>query len=79
MPSSIDSCVTTAMPATTAVVSTQRHALATLGSFLRWHLEGCAFDNVFLYFDSPEDDAEAIALARDPRWAGRVTAFEATD
>eukprot|EP00966_Prymnesium_polylepis_P292288 6750140-Prymnesium_polylepis.1 len=61
-----------------AVVSTQRHTLSTLASFLRWHLAGAGFDHVFLYFDSPAEDADAIALARDPQWEGRVTAFEAT-
>ena len=60
-----------------ALVSTQRGSLATLDSFLRWHLDGAGFDRVYLYFDDPAVDAEALALARDLRWAGRVTVLEA--
>ena len=62
-----------------AVVSTQRHAHATLESFLRWHLDGAKFDRVFLYFDHPGDDANSMAIARSPCWAGRVTVIEATE
>lgn len=62
-----------------AVVSTQRHAHATLESFLRWHLDGAKFDRVFLYFDHPGDDAKSMAIARSPCWAGRVTVIEATE
>ena len=62
-----------------AVVSTQRGAHATLDSFLRWHLDGAGFDHVYVYFDAPADDSEAIAIARDLEWAGRVTALAADE
>ena len=62
-----------------AVVSTQRHVRSTVASFLRWHLEGARFDHVYLYFDSPEDDQAAIAVARGPQWSSRVTVIEAND
>ena len=62
-----------------AVVSTQRHVRATLASYLRWHLSGARFDHVYLYFDAPEDDADAIAVARDACWEGRVTVLEANE
>ena len=62
---------------TAAVVSTQRRVGATLESFVRWHLEGAGLDHVFLYFGAPADDVEAMAMARHPRWAGRVTVCEA--
>ena len=48
-----------------AIVSTQRRATATIGSFLRWHIEGAGFDHVFLYLDAPEDDAETLRLLID--------------
>ena len=60
-----------------AVVSTQRRAIATLESFLRWHLDGAKFDCVYLYFDAPADDADSIALCRSPQFCDRVTALEA--
>ena len=60
------------MPPRVALVSTQRRVRATLASFLRWHLDRAGFDAVFLYFDSPAEDADAIAIARDPHWAERV-------
>ena len=58
-----------------AVVSTQRHVGATIAPFLRWHLDGARFDRIFLYFDAPEDDADAMAIARGQEWADRVTVF----
>ncbi|EOD30408.1 hypothetical protein EMIHUDRAFT_113313 [Emiliania huxleyi CCMP1516] len=60
-----------------AVVSTQRETIATLDSFLRWHLHGAGFSHVYLYFDAPETEPDALALARDERWGGRVTVFAA--
>ena len=60
-----------------AVVSTQRDTIATLDSFLRWHLHGAGFSHVYLYFDAPEAEPDALALARDERWGGRVTVFAA--
>ena len=59
-----------------AVVSTQRDTIATLDSFLRWHLHGAGFSHVYLYFDAPTEP-DALALARDERWGGRVTVFAA--
>ena len=62
----------------TAIVSTQRHAHATLHSFLRWHLHGLHFDHVFLYFDDPADDAASIEVAQSQEFSGCVTVLKAT-
>ena len=64
-----------------AVVSTQRGVGATLGSFLRWHLDGAGFDLVYLYLDAPEEDAATLGrvLSRHPEWAGRVSVLEANE